>query len=332
MTGKKISENSVRWGMIGTGDVTEKKSGPAFSLIESSELIAVTNRTLGKAEDYARRHNIPNVYSSTGELLSDPRINAIYIATPPGSHLALAKQVAEAGKPCYIEKPMARTSAECDAMNEAFESRSLPLYVAYYRRCLPNFLKVKSLLEDNTIGDIRSIAVELIQPGETEMIAKTNQNWRVDPATSGGGYFYDLGSHQFDIFEFLLGPIADLNGYKTNQGSSYSAADIVTTSFRFESGVLGSGIWSFNGNQKSAIEEVVIQGSQGSIRFPCFADGRVTLERGEDIEEWNLELPEHIQQPLIQSIVDDLLGIGHCPSTGRSASRANHWLEQVIQF
>lgn len=315
--------------MIGTGDVTEIKSGPAFSKIDHSRLIGVTNRTISKAQDYAKRHQV-KIYDDVNALLADPEINAVYIATPPDAHLPLARQVADAGKPCYVEKPMARTAAECAAMVDLFSSRNLPLYVAYYRRSLPNFLKVKSLLDENAIGEVRAVLVDLSQSANPSLVRGTKNNWRIDPEIAGGGYFYDLASHQFDLLEFLLGPIAAVKGFKINQAKKYGAADAVTASWHFDSGVVGSGVWGFNGSPNYAQENILILGSEGLIRFPCFGLGIVNIDLNVGSKEmFSYQLPQHIQQPLIESVVADLLGTGICPSTGETAMRANHWLEQV---
>src|SRR5262245_17775985 len=125
--------HSVRWGIIGCGDVTEVKSGPAFQEAEGSALTAVMRRDGDKARDYARRHGVPNWYSSADVLIDDPDVDAVYIATPPSTHCQLALRVAAAGKPCLVEKPMAMNHAECVRMVEAFASRGVPLWVAYYQ-------------------------------------------------------------------------------------------------------------------------------------------------------------------------------------------------------
>lgn len=104
----------VNWGIIGCGNVTEVKSGPAFSKVENSRLVAVMRRNAALAEDYAKRHNVPKFYSKASDLINDPEVNAIYIATPPGSHMEYALEVIKAGKPVYIEKPMAVNYAECE--------------------------------------------------------------------------------------------------------------------------------------------------------------------------------------------------------------------------
>ncbi|MBX2817244.1 MAG: Gfo/Idh/MocA family oxidoreductase [Saprospiraceae bacterium] len=319
----------VRWGMIGCGDVTEKKSAPALRLVDHSDLVAVTNRTIAKAHDYARRHQVDYVFATAEELVADPRVNAIYIATPPGSHLELARLVAAANKPLYVEKPMARSFAECQEMNSLFENAGLPLAVAYYRRALPNFLKVQSLLEEERIGPVQSVDITLYMSAPKGSTAQPENNWRVDPSIAGGGLFYDLGSHQFDLLEFLFGPIHALHGYKSNLGSPYAAADTVSASWTFDNGILGSGRWNFNAPKSAACEQIRILGTRGEIAFPCFANGLVTVVVDGKKEELVFDLPYHIQQPLIENVVRAFRGLEPLTSSGASAARANYWLESV---
>ena len=202
----------VIWGIIGAGDVCEKKSAPAMNKIANSEIKAIMRRDAAKAEDYARRHNIEHWYTDVDELLSDPDINAIYIATPPESHADLVQKAARKGKAIYVEKPMARTYQECVEMIDVCQKANVPLFVAYYRRTLPSFLKVKELIENGAIGEVRLVNIEMYKPLVPDIITHLENNWRVNPAISGGGYFHDLASHQFDFLDFLLGPIKNAVG------------------------------------------------------------------------------------------------------------------------
>ena len=132
---------TVRLGIIGCGNVTEVKSGPGFQKAKDSSLVAVMRRTGELAQDYAGRHDVPRWYADAEALIGDPEVDAIYIATPPSSHKEYVILAARAGKPIYVEKPMARTHAECQAMIAICREAGVPLYVAYYRRALPRFLK-----------------------------------------------------------------------------------------------------------------------------------------------------------------------------------------------
>ncbi len=320
---------TIRWGIIGCGDVTEVKSGPAFNKIPNSQLVAVMRRDAAKAEDYARRHNVPKWYADATALINDPEVDAVYIATPPDSHHDYTLQVAAAGKPVYVEKPMARTYAECQEMISACEKAQLPLFVAFYRRRLPSFLKVKELVDTGAIGEVRFVNIQLYHPLQSNL-EKDNLPWRVQPDIAGGGLFFDLAPHQLDILDYILGPIASASGQTANQANQYPAEDIVTAQYRFASGVLGSGTWCFTVADNQRTDRMEIFGSKGKITFAAFDKVPVLLETATGKQEFDLPPPQHIQQPFIQTIVEQLTGQGECPSTGVTAARTAWVMDQIV--
>lgn len=311
---------TIHWGMVGCGNVTEKKSGPGFYKAKNSLLYGVTNRTRAKADDYAARHGVPKVYDTIEEMLADSEIDAVYIATPPGSHKEYALACAKAKKPCYIEKPVALCYEDHMEMVAAFEKAETKAFAAYYRRKLPRFLTVKELLEKQIIGDVRFVHVSYYRPAyEGE---KTGQAWHIQPEISGGGIFMDIAVHQLDALIFLLGEMTEVKSLVANQAHYYKPEDVLSLCFSFENGAQGSGDWCFStGTRKDLIE---IIGSKGRISFECFGTGAIvveTAENGENImREIAVETPPHIQQNLIQSIVDELNGQGVCPSTLKTAA------------
>ncbi|TNJ66180.1 Gfo/Idh/MocA family oxidoreductase [Paenibacillus hemerocallicola] len=319
--------DTIKWGIIGCGNVTEVKSGPGFQLAEGSELIAVMRRNGELAADYARRHEVRKWYDDADALIADPEVNAVYVATPPSTHKAYALAAAKAGKPVYVEKPMALHARECVDMIEACRDAGVPLFVAYYRRALPRFLKVKQLLEMGTIGDIRFVTTV-----HTKKLTEDPANlpWRVIPELSGGGHFFDLASHTLDLLDFLLGPIRDASGRASNQGKAYAAEDIVSGTYVFESGVQGTGLWCFTAYQGGEINEIV--GSRGKLTFSTFGSEPIRLTTADGIGEYSLEQPKHIQQPLIQTIVNELLGKGNCSSTGVSALRTAKVMDELASM
>ena len=318
----------IRWGIIGCGDVTEVKSGPAFNKVEGSELVAVMRRNGEKAADYAQRHGVPRWYDDGGKLIDDPEVDAVYIATPPDSHAEYAVRVAVAGKPVYVEKPMARNRAECERMIEACDRAGVPLFVAYYRRRLPAFLKVEELVESGVVGEVRFVSVHLLQvAGELDV---DPGNWRVRPEQAGAGYFFDLAAHMLDFLDYVLGPIGAVQGQAANQAGRYAAEDVVCANFDFESGVVGSGIWCFTAAVCAAADRTEIVGSKGKIVYPTFAQSPVRLETDRGVEEFVLPPPENIQQPLIETVVADLLGRGTCPSTGVTGARTSRVMDEIV--
>ncbi|MEM6320173.1 MAG: Gfo/Idh/MocA family oxidoreductase [Bacteroidota bacterium] len=335
---KKIKGDTVKWGIIGVGDVCEVKSAPAMQLIEHSELVAVMRRNTAKAKDYAQRHQVPKWYDQASDLINDPDVNAIYIATPPNAHAELTKLAAKAGKPVYVEKPMAKSLAECEQMIAVCKKANVPLYVAYYRRSLPNFTFLRHLVRSGEIGDIRLVKIELYKTPKPDIIANSidsmSENWRVNPDIAGGGYFFDLASHQFDYLDFVFGPIQSVSGAAGNQAGLYAAADIVTSQFTFENGVQGIGSWCFTVDKKSEKDELTIMGTEGQLVISFFGVPEIRVEKsvfGKDTRKHVFTLPKHIQQPLIQTIVNGLLGKGTCLSTGESAARTNWVMEEITK-
>jgi predicted dehydrogenase len=328
----KTKMDEVRWGIIGVGDVCEVKSGPAFNLVNHSKLVAVMRRSAKKAANYAKRHNVPKWYDDAENIINDPEINAIYIATPPDSHMKYTQMAASAGKPVYVEKPMARTYDECLKMVETCKNAGVPLFVAYYRRRLPNFLKIKELVQDGIIGDIRLVNIKLYKTLHPDIVgaSENKDNWRIYPEIAGGGYFYDLASHQLDFLDYLFGPVVEAKGLAHNQAGLYPAEDIVSGSFYFRNGVVGQGTWCFTTSKVSSLERTTIIGSKGQISFSYFGDGSVTLETEQKGKETiPFMLPRHIQLPLISTIVGDLRGEDECPSTGLTGARTNWVMEKL---
>ncbi|TLV02860.1 Gfo/Idh/MocA family protein [Dyadobacter luticola] len=324
--------DQIKWGIIGCGNVTEVKSGPAFNLVDNSSLVAVMRRDAELAADYASRHGVPKWYANADELINDPETNAIYIATPPDAHEELAFKAMAAGKPVYIEKPMARTGAECDRINAESKRTGIPVFVAYYRRALDYFLKVKALIDNKVIGDVRFVDICLQwQPYDEEVGENPKPRWRVDPAISGGGHFHDLASHQFDFLEYVFGPIKTATGFARNQAGLYEADDIVVANFEFESGILGKGSWCYTINKEQREDSAQIVGSKGRISFSFFEKFDIKVETAEGTEVFHIPYPKHVQQQLIDSIVKELRGEGKCVSSGETGARASHIMDWITQ-
>lgn len=317
----------VRWGIIGCGDVTEVKSGPGFQQAKGSRLVAVMRRNGALAEDYARRHGIARWYDNARDLVSDPGVDAVYVATPPGAHLEGALLAAAAGKPCYMEKPMARNATECDAMIQAFAAPRQKLFVAYYRRALPRFLCVRDLLANGAIGRLTGITYRYSSatPANSD---PAKGAWRVAAESAGGGLFLDLGSHVLDFLDFAIGPLQEVYGTAAQVGAAYEVEDSVAMTFRTAGGVPGTASWNFSSFAKDDTLEFL--GVDGRIALRFFADDPVRLETARGLESFAYSNPPHIAQPLIQTVVDDLLGRGHCPSTGESARRTSVVMDRVL--
>ncbi len=318
----------IRWGMIGCGSVTEVKSGPGFQKAEGSSLVAVMRRNGELAADYARRHGVPKHYDDAQALIDDPEVDAIYLATPPNSHYDYALRAAAAGKPVYCEKPMGLNAEQSRKMVEACKEAGVPLFCAYYRRALPKYLQVKELIDSGHLGPVRSVHI-LMQQTIKEEDYKDGGIWRVNPEISGGGKFHDVGSHALDLIDWLLGPIAEANGEGLNQSRTYRADDVVYGRFRTESGVAGTGQWCFNTFKDDDRTEILFE--KGKLTYSVLdIAAPLFLETEAGVQSIAVSAPPmHVAQPLIQTVVNHLLGKGVCGSTGESALRTDIILEKL---
>lgn len=324
---EKHDQQILRWGIIGCGDVTEVKSGPAYQQTEGFELVAVCRRDEEKAADYARRHGVPKYYTDADQLIADDEVDAVYIATPPDSHLEYALKVADAGKPCCIEKLMAPSFADCQKISAAFAAKDLPLFVAYYRRALPRFLKIKEWLDDGRIGAIRHISWQYSSPAsKTDLSGETN--WRTDAEIAPGGYFDDLACHGLDLFQSFIGNFKGATGFSLNQQNLYSAKDAITGCWTHENGVTGSGGWNFGGATRR--DRVEILGEKGIIEFSVFADAPIRLTADDVFEEEMIDHPKHVQLPHVQAMREDLFDAKPYSSTGASAAHIAWVMDQIL--
>ena len=320
---------TIRWGMIGCGDVAEIKSGPGFYKADHSRLVAVMRRNGALAADYARRHGVERSHDDADAIIRAPDIDAVYVATLTDSHHEYVLRCAAAGKPVYVEKPMAMNHAQCLAMIAACRSANVPLWVGFYRRALPRFLAVRDLLASNAIGPVRMVITRQFQRlPPAEQLADGKLPWRINPALSGGGFFFEMVGHTLDFLDYLLGPIETVRAFAGNQAKAYGPEDIVMASYRFASGVYGSGTWCFSADFEEEYNEII--GANGRIRFSSFAPVPIRLTRGTTTKEIAVGDPPHVHQPMIQSIVDELNGQGHCVSTGESGARTAWVMDEML--
>ena len=302
----------INWGIIGCGNVTEVKSGPAFNKVNASSLVAVMRRDAHKAADYAKRHNVRRWYSDARELINNPEVNAIYISTPPSTHEEYAMMAMKAGKHVYVEKPFTINAPSARRLAEASKALNIKLSVAHYRRQIPLFKKVKQLIDENYIGKIVAISILLYQHG----MEATADNWRLDPEISGGGYFHDLAPHQLDLLYYFFKAPVYVEGISVNQAHAYNADDAVACTMLFENGALMNGLWSFSVPATEEKDICEITGTEGSLLFSVFDMQKITVRKNGKEEIIPFEPLPHVQQPMIEKIVEYFSGKGTNPCSG----------------
>ena len=321
----------IGWGFIGCGEVTEKKSGPAFNEVPGSSVVAVMSRNEAKAKSYAKRHNIKRWYTDPQELIDDPNVNAVYIATPPSSHATFAIMAMKAGKPVYIEKPLAASYEDCARINRISEITGVPCFVAYYRRYLPYFQKVKSIINSGTIGTIVNVQIRFsVPPRDLDYQDAHNLPWRLQPDIAGGGYFYDLAPHQLDLLQDIFGVITRAHGYCSNRAHLYKAEDSISASFFFENGLPGSGSWCFVGHQSAKEDCIEVIGDKGMLSFSVYNYDPIQVVTSAGRTNIVVPNPSYVQLPIIRSVIEHLQGIGVCQCTSVSATPVNWEMDRIL--
>lgn len=326
----KVDE--VRWAFIGCGNVAEKKSGPAFQKIEGSRVIGVFRRDQEKAIDYARRHGIAKVYENIDQLLNDPEVNAVYVATPHSLHKPYALMVAEAGKACYVEKPLGISYKDAFEIYEAFHRKGLPLFVAFYRRKLPPFVWLREFLLRGHLGRITGGELKFIRSVRPHEKDPATLPWRLKPEISGGGYLFDLGPHAIDYLLYVFGKITVINTIHENRGGFYQAEDYTLAHFILDDGIPFEAEWNFAAPEGQSADYIRFIGEKGSVEMPFFGPYPIKVHLNKKDYSFRIDPPVHVQQPLLETIVGELLGRSvQCPSTGFTALETNRVLEEIVK-
>ena len=331
---KYANMKQLKWGFIGCGEVTEKKSGPAFSEVEGSSVVAVMSRTEQRARTYAVTHGIKKWFTDAQELIDDPDVNAVYIATPPSSHATYAIMAMKMGKPVYVEKPLAASYEDCARINRISEQTGVPCFVAYYRRYLPYFQKVKEIVNSGRIGKVLNVQIRYTEPlraSDAEALRSGKPlAWRLQPEVAGGGYFYDMAPHQLDLLQDMFGVILEARGICANRGGLYEAEDSVSACFRFENGLPGSGSWCYVAHESAREDRIEIIGTEGMVSFSVFDYEPIRLQTSHGDERITVPNPPYVQYPLIKNVIEHLQGLGICTCTSISATPVNWVMDRIL--
>ena len=237
----------------------------------------------------------------------------------------------KAGKPVYIEKPLAASYEDCARINRISEITGVPCFVAYYRRYLPYFQKVKSIINSGTIGTIVNVQIRFsVPPRDLDYQGAHNLPWRLQPDIAGGGYFYDLAPHQLDLLQDIFGVITRAHGYCSNRAHLYKAEDSISASFFFENGLPGSGSWCFVGHQSAKEDCIEVIGDNGMLSFSVYNYDPIQVVTSAGRTNIVVPNPSYVQLPIIRSVIEHLQGIGVCQCTSVSATPVNWVMDRIL--
>lgn len=315
----------LRWGVVGAGDIVTKRVAPALRDSVGSELRAVSRRRPQLAESFAREMGIPRVHARWEELVRDPEVDAVYIATPVAMHAPVAVAAAHEGKHVLCEKPMALGLEECDRMIDAADRAGVRLGVAYYRHLYPIVRRAKELVAGGAVGKVavaQANAFEYFDPP-----ADHSRAWLLDPAASGGGPMFDFGCHRIEVLLHLLGEAQEAVGRVTNSHFSRSVEDTGVAVIRFDGGALATVTVSHAAAEPH--DTLHLFGSEGSIHIPRLNGDELRLVReGKETVESH-PAPSNLHQPLIEQFVRSAHGEEEPVVDGRTGREVNRLLREI---
>lgn len=323
---------SVRWGIIGCGDVARKRVAGAIQEEPHSELVSVCRRDLKQLEAFVAEFSVPRGTTSADELIASPDIDAVYIATPVSLHRPQTIAAARAGKHVLVEKPMAMSTAECDEMIAVCHEHGVKLGVAFYRPFYPVIHRMRELVESGAIGTVLSVSAVTATPFAID--PDHDGYWRVIPELGGGGALMDIGSHRLDLFLTLFGPIAgadpggDGSGVKAfcaTVAADYNSDDLAHLIVRFESGVHGSLSCYFGSTIDP--DEFAILGTKGRLVSRPLNGGELIIERGTGTTREQHPPCPNFNLPLIADFVAAITANGNPHVPGEQGRDVNRVIE-----
>lgn len=317
--------NHFKWGLIGYGNLADKRVAAALGTAPGSALQAVWGRDLERTRDFAVRHQIEKACSSLEELLQSD-IDGVYVCTPPDSHASYTLAAIARGKHVLVEKPMASSVEECQAMIDAARKQNVTLGVAFYRRAFPKMQEIKRLIDAGVLGT--PTWVNIAAHSWYAPAADDPQSWRVQKSHSTGGAIADIGVHRLDLLDYWLGESQVLFADTQHLVQNYEVEDGASAVLRLENGAPAHAYFAWN--SKTWIDRFEIVGSEGKLIVEPLDGPDLIVIRGRQREELQIEPPQNAHLPCIEDFVSAVRQ-GRAPlCDGAAGLRTNRLLQQII--
>jgi 1,5-anhydro-D-fructose reductase (1,5-anhydro-D-mannitol-forming) len=318
------SGEMIGWGILGGGRVVESKSGPGFLIPGKSRVMAVSRRNLDDAKMTAVALGAQRAVTNIEDLVSDPEVDAVYIASLPGLHFDAARVCCDAGKPVYVEKPFVTNTSDARALVEMFSAKGIGLFVAHYRRALPKFKTLKSKI-DSEIGRVVSFDFYLSR----RLSDAVEHAWLFEQSLSGGGKFADIAAHSIDLLVYFFGRAVDMWACARHVMAPNGREDCVVLAIRFENGVCGTLNYNFLSPEKD--DRLSIFGTEANLHFSVHGKKKTEIEDKNGTRQTiDLSIPACIEAPMIEEVVKVLLGEQGRPCTGSDAIETIRIMEYAL--
>jgi len=318
----------LTWGLIGAGDIVQKRVGPALRDSPACDLIAIARARPELAEAAATAFGARRWYADWRQVVADPDVESVYVATPVDLHAAQTIAAAEAGKHVLCEKPMALNVRECDAMIGACRANDVQLGIAYYRHFYPVIARVKRIIASGEIGTpvlAQIDAFERFNPPSDDP-----RHWFVEKARAGGGPMFDFGCHRIEVLMNVFGPIRHVTGLVANTAFPREVEDTAAALLQFDSGP--SATLTVTHATPETRDTFDVFGTEGSIHIQTLNSGevRIRTRAGERVEAHPPDA--NIHRPLIDDFTQAVLAHrlpGVPGETGRAVAEIE---ERIYRF
>ena len=305
------------WGLIGAGDIVRKRVAEALREGAGCTLAGVARARADLVDSFAREIGAARGYARWHDLVADPGIDAVYIATPVHLHAEQTIAAARAGKHVLCEKPMAMDVAECDAMIAACRSAGVALGIAYYRRFYPAVARVRALVESGEIGAPVLAQMSAFEPFDPQ--PGEPRSWLLQRAEAGGGPMADFGCHRIDVLLHLLGPIRRVASIVSTIALRREVEDTAAALLQFEAGATGVVLVSHAAADRRDTFDLF--GTRGSIRIASLNRGDITVCAAGRERSESHPPAANVHQPLVDDFVD-AVRTGRAPSVDGFDGRA----------
>lgn len=303
--------STIRWAVIGAGDVVERRVAKALQTAQGSLLQAVARRDEAKLKAFADTYGVPKAYKDVAQVWNDPDIDAVYVATPVMLHVEHAIEAARHGKHVLCEKPMALNAEQGDSMIAVCRENGVKLGIAYYRRYYPKIQKMKQLIEAGAIG--KPVYARTQFSGKTNH-AGTARAWLLKPEVSGGGPLMDVGTHVIDLLCFCLGSPQQVSAMTGNVLQELDVEDTASVLIRFASGCQASVHASFSTSVGNQLE---LFGTEGKLTMKTVEDSELIWTNGAgEVQRFDLPKHENMNVPMIEHFIEHIRGEGSFLCTG----------------
>ena len=317
--------DQLRWGLIGAGDIVRRRVAPALIDSPSCDIVAVSRGRPELAAAFAADIGARRWYSRWQELVADPDVDCVYVATPVDVHAEQTIAAAEAGKHVLCEKPMAMTTAECDRMIAACRAHHVRLGIAYYRHFYPVILRVKTILESGDIGQpvfAQVNAFEYFDPAPDHP-----RRWLLDPARAGGGPMMDFGCHRLEVLMHLFGAVRRTAAVTANVVFDRAVEETAAVLLQFEGGPCAAVTVTHAAEEPQ--DTLQVFGTRGSVHVDELNAGSLRIRTGNQSRVESHPPAANIHRPLIDDFVEALLTDREPAVTGE-IGRAVAAFEDVI--